>query len=209
MTLATPLAKQPQKCANERASGYLLKRPLDFALALLLLPVAVPLVLVLGLMVRLTSPGPALFRQVRVGRGGRPFACLKLRTMYQGTANLPSHAVGNSAVTRVGRVLRASKLDEVPQLWNILKGEMSFVGPRPCLPTQTALIEARRQLGLADLRPGMTGIAQIRGVDMRDPARLAALDANYVSEMSLWRDLVILLQTVCGGGRGDRTDAAK
>jgi O-antigen biosynthesis protein WbqP len=209
MTQIAPLSRDPENGAGQAAPTYALKRPLDFCLALLLLPVALPLVLVLGLLVRLTSPGPALFRQARVGRGGRPFFCLKLRTMYRGTADLPSHAVGGSAVTRVGRVLRASKLDELPQLWNILRGEMSFVGPRPCLPTQTALIEARRRLGLEGLRPGVTGVAQVAGVDMRDPGRLAALDASYLSRMSLRRDLEVLARTACGGGRGDRIDGTK
>jgi O-antigen biosynthesis protein WbqP len=209
MTVSARLATQTEKKAGLPARSYALKRPLDFCLALLVMPVALPLVVALGLLIRLTSPGPALFRQVRVGRGGRPFLCLKLRTMYRGTADLPSHAVGGSAVTPVGKVLRASKLDELPQLWNILRGEMSFVGPRPCLPTQTELIEARRGLGLEDLRPGITGISQVLGVDMRDPARLAALDASYLPQMSLRCDLAVLARTVVGGGRGDRTDGMR
>jgi O-antigen biosynthesis protein WbqP len=209
MTLLLPLATGPNKGAGQRPRIYALKRPLDIGLALLLVPVVVPLLLILGLLVRLTSPGPALFRQVRIGRGGRPFVCLKLRTMYAGTANLPSHAVAIAAVTRAGRRLRASKLDELPQLWNILKGEMSFVGPRPCLPTQIDLIQARRRLGLEELRPGITGVSQIAGVDMRDPDRLAALDASYLLQMSLRRDLGVLARTVCGCGRGDRIAPTK
>jgi len=208
MTLLAPLATEPDKGAGQPACVYALKRPLDIGLALLAVPIAVPLLLILGLLIRLTSPGPALFRQVRIGRGGRPFVCLKLRTMYAGTASLPSHAVAAGAVTRAGRQLRASKLDELPQLWNILKGDMSFVGPRPCLPTQTELIEARRRLGLEELRPGVTGVSQIAGVDMRNPDRLAALDASYLERMSLRCDLAVLARTVCGGGRGDRVGGA-
>jgi O-antigen biosynthesis protein WbqP len=209
MTLSSPLASEPKKRTEQSIPGYALKRPLDFALALVLLPFAGPLLLALALLVRLTSPGPALFRQVRVGRGGRPFVCLKLRTMRQGTANLPSHEIGASVVTGFGRLLRAGKLDELPQLWNILAGEMSFVGPRPCLPTQTGLVEARRRLGLEELRPGVTGVSQIAGVDMRDAERLAALDATYLSELSLTKDLRLLARTFFGAGRGDRVDGRK
>ncbi len=112
-------------------------------------------------------------------------------------------------MTGIGKFLRGSKFDELPQVWNILKGEMSFVGPRPCLPVQTALVEARRAYGLEELRPGITGISQIAGVDMQDPARLARLDASYLGDMSWRADLRLLAQTVLGAGRGDRTDAAK
>ncbi|HTJ56804.1 MAG TPA: sugar transferase [Devosiaceae bacterium] len=186
-----------------------MKRTFDVLLALLALPFAAPLILIFGIVVRLTSPGPALFRQPRVGRDGKIFTCLKLRTMRQDTVNAPSHEVGASAVTGIGRLLRGSKLDELPQLWNILAGEMSFVGPRPCLPSQTRLIEARRTHGLAGLRPGITGVSQVAGVDMSDPERLAALDASYLGDMSLARDLRLMLATLVGAGRGDRLDAAR
>src|SRR5690606_38177319 len=125
-----------------------LKRLLDFALALAGLLVAAPFLILCILAVRSGSKGPALFRQTRVGLGERPFACLKLRTMYVGTANVPTHEMDGSAVTPIRKWLRKLKLDELPQLWNVLKGEMSFVGPRPCLPSQTKLILARRKLGL-------------------------------------------------------------
>jgi lipopolysaccharide/colanic/teichoic acid biosynthesis glycosyltransferase len=184
------------------------KRAVDVLLALCVGSLALPFVLLAMAAIRLTSPGPALFRQLRVGRNEQAFVCLKLRTMRQNTANAPSHEVSASAVTALGRFLRRSKLDELPQLWNILKGEMSFVGPRPCLPTQTALIEARRDLGLYALRPGITGIAQVAGVDMSDPARLAALDATYLNNRSLARDLRLIMATFLGAGRGDRTRAA-
>lgn len=185
-----------------------MKRLFDFAVALLALPVVVPLVLVLCVAVRLDSPGPAIFRQVRVGRGEVPFVCLKLRTMRTGTRDAPSHEIGASSVTDIGRLLRRLKLDELPQLWNILVGEMSFVGPRPCLPTQIALIEARRARGLFAVRPGITGVAQVAGVDMSEPDRLATLDATYLADMSLRRDLSLILATALGSGRGDRTDGS-
>lgn len=111
-------------------------------------------------------------------------------------------------MTKVGHFLRRTKLDELPQLWNILVGEMSFVGPRPCLPSQTALIEARRAHGLSKIRPGLTGVSQVAGVDMSNPQRLAALDAGYLADMSLGRDFRLLAATVLGAGRGDRLDSA-
>jgi UDP-glucose 4-epimerase len=184
------------------------KRTVDVLLALGVGVVALPFVFLAMAVIRLTSPGPALFRQSRVGRNEQVFFCLKLRTMRQDTANAPSHEVSASAVTAVGRLLRRSKLDELPQLWNILKGEMSFVGPRPCLPTQVALIEARRAFGLYSLRPGITGVAQVAGVDMSDPDRLAALDATYLNDRSLARDFKLIMATFLGAGRGDRTRAA-
>ncbi|TGV75656.1 sugar transferase, partial [Mesorhizobium sp. M00.F.Ca.ET.158.01.1.1] len=128
-----------------------------------------PILLLAILAVRASSPGPVIFSQTRIGREGALFRCHKLRTMYQGTPSLPSHETPASAVTSVGKSLRKFKLDELPQLWNVLCGEMSLVGPRPCLPTQTELIECRRRLGVLQALPGMTGLAQIRGIDMSNP----------------------------------------
>lgn len=152
--------------------------------------------------IRADSPGPVLFRQRRIGRYGTEFVCLKLRTMYVGTGDRPSHDVGFDAVTRVGRVLRRLKLDELPQLWNILRGDMSLVGPRPCLPSQRELIEARRTLGVLSQRPGITGVSQINGIDMSDPLKLAIADAAYIPAVA--HDIRILAATMLGAGRGDR-----
>jgi len=125
--------------------------------------------------------------------------------MYVGTASVPTHEVSASRITPIGRFLRRTKLDELPQLWNVVKGEMSLVGPRPCLPDQTALVEARQRWGVAALRPGITGLAQLRGIDMADPARLAEIDAEYLASASLPADLEILIGTVLSGeARGDR-----
>lgn len=182
-----------------------LKRGFDFSMALAgLLALGAPM-LACALAIRLTSPGPAIFRQTRIGRDERPFTCLKLRTMYFDTPDAPSHKTGANAITPLGRTLRRLKIDEFPQLVNVLRGEMSLVGPRPCLPSQQLLIEERRRYGLARLRPGITGVSQIAGVDMSDEVRLAALDATYLADMSLRRDLQLLLATALGSGRGDRT----
>jgi O-antigen biosynthesis protein WbqP len=175
------------------------KRAFDLAGAALLLVVTSPVLAIAFLTVRASSPGPALFSQMRVGRDGAPFRCHKLRTMYLGTPSLPTHEAPANSVTAVGRFLRAYKLDELPQLWNVLKGEMSLVGPRPCLPTQTELIERRARLGVLSALPGITGLAQVRGIDMSNPRLLAETDAEYLKMASIGYDLRILLRTVYRG----------
>ncbi len=181
-----------------------MKRIFDIVLAAIGLIVAAPFMLAGAALIRLTSPGPAIFRQIRVGLNEKPFTCLKLRTMYSGTGNVPTHEAGASSITPVGRFFRRIKFDELPQLWNVLAGDMSFVGPRPCLPSQTALIAARRAYELYRIRPGITGVAQVAGMDMSDPERLAALDAAYLRDMSLAADIRLILATALGSGQGDR-----
>jgi O-antigen biosynthesis protein WbqP len=186
---------------NMAKDGYSLKRPIDVAGAAVGLALLWPVILLAVVAIRATSPGPAIFLQERVGEGGKLFLCRKLRTMFLGTESVPTHQVPASRITPVGSFLRRSKLDELPQLWNVIRGEMSLVGPRPCLPTQTALMEQRRQRGVTALRPGITGLAQMRGIDMADPAVLAEVDAEYLSSVSLAVDLGILLRTFFGSGR--------
>lgn len=175
------------------------KKIFDIAGAAVLLVASSPILFLAILAVRASSPGPVIFSQTRVGREGALFRCHKLRTMYQGTPSLPSHETPVSAVTSVGKGLRKFKLDELPQLWNVLRGEMSLVGPRPCLPTQTELIEYRRRLGVLQALPGMTGLAQIRGIDMSNPQLLAEIDASYLRTASFWLDLRILFGTLYRG----------
>ena len=172
------------------------KHIFDLAGAALLLVATSPVLVLAVLAVRASSPGPAIFSQIRVGRDGLLFRCHKLRTMYVGTPSLPSHEAPANSVTSVGKVLRKFKLDELPQFWNVLKGEMSLVGPRPCLPTQTELIECRRRLGVSAALPGITGLAQIRGIDMSNPQLLAETDAAYLRTASFRLDLRILLGTL-------------
>ncbi|WP_061934376.1 sugar transferase [Aureimonas sp. AU22] len=163
-----------------------------------------PVILILAALVRRDSPGPGIFAQERVGRGERVFTCYKLRTMRQGTVSAASHETPVSAVTRLGTFLRKWKLDELPQLWNVFKGEMSFVGPRPSLPVQGEVIEARRARGVYALRPGITGLAQVQDIDMSQPERLAEADALYLAKRNIFGDVLLILQTVTGRGRGDR-----
>lgn len=176
----------------------------DLVLSAAGLVVTSPFLLVAILVHRLTSSGSAIFAQKRIGRDERIFLCLKLRTMHVDTPQVATHQVSASAVTYLGRFLRRTKMDELPQLWNVLKGEMSLVGPRPCLPSQTVLIEARRARGVNELPPGITGPAQVLGVDMSDPERLARIDESWVHQWSLGRYFGILIATATGSGSGDR-----
>lgn len=179
------------------------KRAFDVALASV---AAIPGVLLgafLGVVIRLESRGPAVFRQERVGRDGRTFVVYKLRTMRIETGDRPSHENDGSEITRVGRWVRALKFDEIPQLANVLRGDMSLVGPRPCLPTQTDVIAHRQDLGVDRLRPGITGPSQLAGIDMSEPERLARCDAQYLDGWSPIGDVVLLVRTVLGQGSGD------
>jgi len=177
-----------------------MKRAFDVLAAGLGLIVLWPVILLTAIAVRLNSPGPGILAQRRIGRDGRQFTCYKLRTMHRNTAQVPTHQVGISALTSIGGFLRRSKLDELPQLLNVLRGDMSLVGPRPCLPTQAELIEARSRLGALAVLPGVTGLAQIQGVDMSDPQRLAAIDAQYARTRTFGGDLLIILRTLTGSG---------
>jgi O-antigen biosynthesis protein WbqP len=179
-----------------------MKRTFDILAAGVALIVLWPVILVTALAVRLGSPGPGILAQRRIGRDGAEFTCYKLRTMHPDTAQVPTHQVGTAALTPIGGFLRRSKLDELPQLLNVLRGDMSIVGPRPCLPTQTELIEARSRLGALRVLPGITGLAQVQGVDMSDPQRLAGIDAEYVRTHTFGGDLRIILQTLMGSGMG-------
>lgn len=182
-----------------------MKRLFDYTVAAVGIVVAAPLIGLLILLIRRDSDGPGIFSQDRIGENGAVFRCHKLRTMRLGTANVPTHMAPPSQITGLGAMLRRTKLDELPQLWNILRGEMSFVGPRPCLPSQTELIEERRRLGVLALRPGITGPAQVEGIDMSDPARLALKDAEYLGSRSVATDIRLIWRTVFNGaGRGDR-----
>lgn len=148
--------------------------------------------------------GSPLFFQVRVGRHQRPFTLIKFRTMRSETVSVATHLADASAITFVGRFLRKTKLDELPQLWNVLKGDMSLVGPRPGLFNQVDLLRERAAAGVFAVRPGITGLAQINGVDMSDPAKLARTDSEMIRGMTLQAYLGYILFTIIGRGSGDR-----
>lgn len=148
--------------------------------------------------------GSPIFWQVRVGCDKRPFTLFKFRTMKVGTASVASHLASSSSITPFGHFLRRTKLDELPQLFNVLKGEMSLVGPRPCLPNQPELMAARENLGVFEVRPGITGLAQISGIDMSTPELLAQTDARMIAEMSIRNYFKYIFLTVLGKGSDDR-----
>jgi len=157
--------------------------------------------LFLAILIRLESPGNPLFLQRRIGMDRKPFICFKLRTMWVGTPHVATHDIPKSAITRLGRILRAIKLDELPQLLNIIWGDMDFVGPRPCLESQNELIKEREKRNVFSVKPGMTGIAQVQGIDMSTPALLAETDAQYIAMCSFKDDLILLLKTLRVGCR--------
>ena len=175
------------------------KRILGLLLSLLALVVLSPLLLILSVIVRLTSPGPVFFRQRRVGIGKTHFMIYKFRTMrIDAPKDQPTHLLKdpNAYITPVGRFLRRSSLDELPQLINIIKGEMAVVGPRPALWNQFDLIAERDKYGANDVRPGLTGWAQINGRDELPIDVKARLDGEYVKRMSFGFDLRCIVGTV-------------
>jgi|SRR5450830_633270 len=174
-----------------------MKRVFDLMLALFFgLLVSLPLIFVV-LMVRLTSAGPVLYWSDRVGRNNRIFKMPKFRSMRIDTPAVATHLLENPAsyLTPVGSFLRKSSLDELPQLWSILKGDMSFVGPRPALFNQTDLIALRTDAGVHALLPGLTGWAQINGRDELPIPQKVALDLEYLARQSLWFDFKIIWMT--------------
>ncbi|WP_373026259.1 sugar transferase [Thioalkalivibrio sp.] len=178
-------------------------RILDLLLSMLSLILGLPLLLVIYI-ISLFDTGSPLFRQTRVGRDGRPFTLVKFRTMKPGTPSVATHLASRSAVTSFGRLLRHTKLDELPQVWNVLKGEMSFVGPRPCLSSQTELVQERNRRGVLRARPGITGLAQIKGIDMSTPSLLAETDAEMLASLGVREYFRYIYRTLIGAGSGDR-----
>lgn len=180
--------------------GYqAVKRVIDLVLAVTLLAVLWPLLLVLALVIRLDSPGPAIYRQERVGTLGRLFTFYKFRTMRIGTPVLSTAEMQAQQVkpyTRLGPFLRRTSLDELPQLFNIIKGEMSFVGPRPALPSQHDVNALRKARGVEAVRPGITGLAQARGRDDLDVETKVNYDAEYCRNIGLLFDVRIVLETI-------------
>ena len=174
-----------------------MKRAFDLVFAACLAVCLLPVLLALALLVRLTSPGPALYWSDRVGRGNRIFRMPKFRSMRVDTPAVATHLLTDpdACLTPVGSCLRRSSLDELPQLWNILTGEMSFVGPRPALFNQDDLIALRTEAGVHELTPGLTGWAQINGRDELPIPEKVRLDAEYLRRRSFAFDLSILWLT--------------
>ncbi|MEF3273686.1 MAG: sugar transferase [Chloroflexus sp.] len=181
---------------------------LDVTVALVAIVLTAPIMLVTAILIKLESPGPVIFKQVRVGKDGEHFYCYKFRSMYvdaeqrlrelqaQNEADGPVFKMKRDPrVTRVGRVIRKLSIDELPQLFNVLKGEMSLVGPRPALPSEVARY-TYEQLGRLHAIPGITGLQQVSGRSDLDFKRWVELDLQYIAEQSIWKDIEILLRTI-------------
>jgi lipopolysaccharide/colanic/teichoic acid biosynthesis glycosyltransferase len=178
-------------------------RIFDIVFSLLGLIILSPIVLLL-LIIGLFDTGSPFFRQERVGVNQKPFNLLKFRSMHVNTQHVATHLVQVSAITKWGSFLRKSKLDELPQLFNVLIGEMSFVGPRPNLFNQLELIEERGKRGVYTIRPGITGLAQINKIDMSTPQLLAETDEIMISQLNIFFYFKYIFLTVFGRGFGDR-----
>lgn len=175
-----------------------MKRIFDIVFSSLLIVLLIPVFLVLSIIVKASSRGPVLFKQRRIGKGKTEFYIYKFRTMYLETPqNMPTHLLENpdKYITPVGKLLRKTSLDELPQLINIIKGEMSFVGPRPALYNQYDLISLRDEQGVNYFRPGVTGWAQINGRDELEIPEKVKFDSYYVKNQSLWLDTKIIFIT--------------
>ena len=176
---------------------------LDFLFAFFGLLFAFPVIVVI-LVLGYFDTGAPIFRQERVGKKQKPFVLIKFRTMALETKSVATHLADQKSVTKLGAFLRKTKLDELPQLINILKGEMSFVGPRPNLFNQHELIEERKQLGVYDVLPGITGLAQVNTIDMSTPKLLAETDQKMIETMSVRNYFKFIILTLLGRGSGDR-----
>lgn len=189
-----------------------MKRGIDCILSLIGLIILSPILLIIAVIIKVTSPGPILFRQERVGKNNEHFRIMKFRTMRIDTPkDCPTHLLENpdQYITKIGHILRKTSLDELPQLWNIFIGDMAVIGPRPSLPNQYDLNELRNQNGASAVRPGLTGLAQISGRDELEISVKAALDGEYVKNISFFMDLKLFLGTFISVLRSDGVKEGK
>ena len=173
-----------------------LKPTLDIAISGLCILLLSPLMAVIIFLIKILDPGPTIFRQQRVGQNGKPFILMKFRSMPIHTGDVPSSEISQIQMTWIGRFIRRCNVDELPQLVNILKGDMSLVGPRPPLPCQEALISLRQANGALTLKPGLTGWAQVNAFDGMSEEKKAALDGIYARDISFIKDLEIIIRTI-------------
>lgn len=177
-------------------------RIIDFLVALLGLLLLWP-VFIMVFIIGFFDTGSPIFVQERVGRHKKPFRLVKFRTMTVDTKSVASHLASTSSITKLGAFLRKTKIDELPQLINVLKGEMSLVGPRPNLFNQEELIKERDALGVYEVLPGVTGLAQVQNIDMSTPALLAKIDRQMIDTLTLTSYFRYIIMTATGSGAGD------
>lgn len=176
-----------------------IKRILDFLISLIAIVIISPLLLILAIIIKVSSPGPVLFKQERMGKDNKRFKIYKFRSMRTDTPkDVPTHMLENpdQYITRIGKFMRKTSLDELPQLFNILKGEMAMIGPRPSLPNQYDLNALRDKNGASSIKPGLTGLAQISGRDELEIEVKANLDGEYVKRMSFLFDCKCFIGTI-------------
>ena len=178
-------------------------RILDIFFSLISLVVLSPIIFLIMILCWLDTQSP-IFYQKRVGYNKKTFLLFKFRTMNLNALSVGTHLVDKSLITLLGQILRKTKLDELPQLWNVIVGEMSLVGPRPGLPNQKELTKARQRLGVYKVKPGITGLAQIKKIDMSTPTKLAEIDLYMIKTMSFKNYFKYLFLTLKGNGQGDQ-----
>lgn len=175
-----------------------MKRFFDFTVSLLLIIVLMPVFLIVALIVLIDSGYPVIFKQYRVGKDNKLFYIYKFRTMKVNTRNASTDDLveADSVITKSGRILRKTSLDELPQLFNVLTGKMSFVGPRPLIPEEKEIRQIRKEYNVYSVRPGITGLAQVNGRDMLGAKEKALFDKEYVEKQSISLDIKIMFKTV-------------
>ena len=173
-----------------------IKRLCDILAVLTLFLVISPIILIIAICIKFYDGGPIIFKQNRIGKDGAEFKFMKFRSMPVNTPNVVSTQTAVLKVTPIGKLIRRTNLDEIPQFINVLKGDMSIIGPRPSLPSQTSLLELRKQNGSIKLRPGLTGWAQVNAYDYMPEEEKARLDGEYYQKFGLWMDLRIILGTI-------------
>lgn len=180
---------------RDKMYSYWGKRVFDVCFSLIALIVLSPIILCISFLILLFDPGPVIFKQNRVGRFGQSFVLFKFRSMPIDTDSIPSDQIGVIKISYIGRFIRRTCVDELPQLFNVLRGDMSIVGPRPSLTQQTELISLRFANGVSSCRPGLTGLAQINAFDGMSVVQKASLDARYAQEITLIQDVKIIFAT--------------
>ena len=176
---------------------------MDLILAFVLLVILFPVLILVTIFLKIELGSP-IFIQERLGVNMQPFNLYKFRTMKIGTPSISTHNVSNLSLTKSGGFLRKTKLDELPQLFNVIFGQMSLVGPRPCLPNQSQVIKHRLQNNVFDVRPGITGISQLQKIDMSKPEKLALTDSYMIQNFNINIYLFCIINTALGKGAGDR-----
>jgi O-antigen biosynthesis protein WbqP len=174
---------------------HFLKRVFDVIVASVVCVVLLPVFIVVAVLIRMEDGGPAIFKQQRSGRGGRPFTLYKFRSMPVSSPSVPSSSAQTLTVTRIGRVIRRTNIDELPQLWNVIRGDMTLVGPRPALLSQTSLLGMRAAAGIDRVRPGLTGLAQVNAYDGMPESEKLRWEEQYARRIRLVGDLLIVART--------------